>query len=804
MNRLYTVLLILLYILASTRSEAQCPTPSISAPDSACKNIAVSFTGTATGSNLIYEWDFNASDTRFVPAGGITGTYMAEINSTTGVDYFKENNNYIAICLRSGGNLTRIVYGNTLNSTPTVTDLGNLGTLGAGNRDFAIVEDNGNWYGVLVNAFGNCIRIDFGSSLLNTPTVTPLTIPGGLISTGFNLDLKKMGNDFICMIANNSGGNVSVLNFGNTMANAAPTCYNIAVPGTGPISAFLLNDCGHLLAFVAYASGSPFSIIDFGSAVSPTPVSIQDITTNSQSAYREFSIINDGFNWILIANTFGGDQVQILNFGSNIMNLAPSIIYPGTIGAFGSGFWSFAAKKYESEIGGIACNYNTGELSWFRYPSTANVTPDFAINQNATATFNDTGYYVYSLTVRDSITGNASSIIDSIYISEAPDAGFTTGAGCTGFATEFTSTSTGNPTQYQWSFGDSQTGSGAQVNHQYGSAGIYTATLIAITDAGCSDTAISIINVNDPPIADFLFANNPCAGANVTFTDNSTTSTGSINQLTWVFSNGDTLTGFQATNSFPTDGQFPIQLFITASTGCVDSVQKTIDVIPGPIANYTISNTCLGDTVVFNNQTTITGGLSVNYVWSFTSNDSSLVAQPTFPFPTSNAADYPVLLTATATNGCVDTLTQIVHIGVPADVYFSTDDDTVCTLALVQFADTSIIPSGELLENSYWSFGDGSADTNSTNVSHSYTTAGTYQVELTVQTSTNCLASATKNIYVIESPTAAFNFTNICEGKTASFSGHQHQLISDTDHFMVVGFWRHHLFDVTESQYHIQ
>ena len=75
---------------------AQCPTPSFTAPDSACKGTSVLFSNASTGSNLSYSWDFNAADTRFVPAGGITGTYPTEIATSTGIDFMKENNNYMS------------------------------------------------------------------------------------------------------------------------------------------------------------------------------------------------------------------------------------------------------------------------------------------------------------------------------------------------------------------------------------------------------------------------------------------------------------------------------------------------------------------------------------------------------------------------------------------------------------------------------------------------------------------------------------------------------------------------------------
>ena len=770
MRNKFLIFLIISFFFSSHLIFGQCPTVTINAPDSACKGASVLFSNTSTGNNLSFNWDFNAADSRFSPLGGLSGNFPPEINSTTGVDFLEENNNIIAICIKSGGDFARIEYGNSLTNTPILTNLGNLGVLGNGNRDFVLLEDNGSYYGILVNAFSQLFRIDFGNSLLNTPTATLLTLPPGLMSTPFNIDFKKMGSDFVAIIANNSGGNVTVVNFGNSMSNNAPAAFNIAVPGVGPIAASLVDDCGHLYGIVAYVSSSPFSIIDFGTAVTSTPTSIQDLISNSGTAYRKISVINDGFNWMILGNTFGGDNVELFRFGNNISNLNPSIIPLGNIGAFGSGYWNFNAKKIKSTIGGIACNYNTGGLTYFKFPETGNVSQTISADENPLVTFNDTGKFIITLTIKDTITGNSTSTIDSVFISDAPISSFLSGPGCSSTNTLFNSTSSGNPVLLNWDFGDSQIGVGNSINHIYTLAGNYDVTLIAISNAGCSDTSINTIIVSDPPQANFNFQNNQCAGASVQFNDNSTTLQGTISNWTWVFNSIDTLTGSISNYSFNSDGQYPVQLFIQASTGCLDTMQQNIDIIPGPINSFSVTNTCLGEVSQFINTTSTTGGLTVDYEWIFNGSDTSILVNPSFTFPSSLAANYNVFLTATASNGCTDTLTEVIHIGEPAQVDFSIDDDTVCTNSLVLFSDSSIIPSGEMVTKLTWDFGDGTLDSTQSTVSHFYSNAGTYTITLTIQTESNCIASLSKVIQVIESPVSAFSFSNVCNGKDANFT----------------------------------
>lgn len=751
-------------------SMGQCPTPAFTAPDSACKGIPVTITNTSTGSNLSYQWDFNAGDLNYTPVGGLNTTLSNEISASTGVDFMKEGNNYIGFNLKSAFSLVRLEFGNSLTNVPVATNLGDLGgAVASANFDFKLYKEGDQYYALYYNAFSQMTLLSFGTSLLNTPTATPVTLPPGLFQTVSNMDLAKMGPDVVAAIAN-TGGVISIINFGPSITNPTPTAYNITVPGQFPYTTALLNDCGHFYAYVGHLSGSPFSIIDFGTSITPTPQQILNFTNSTQYAYRKIHVVKEGGRWMLIGNTFSGDLLHTFDLGTNPANVNPTWINHGGIGAFSSGTWTFAIRNIDSEISGFTCNYNTGELNWFKYPQTGNISPLISTSPNPTVTFNDAGKFYYALTITDTITGNSTSKTDSIYISEAPVANFTGSPGCTGAETFFYNTSSGNPIQALWDFGNGQTTSGDTVSNIYATAGSFPTTLIAVNASGCSDTITLPTVVNEKPMADFLFANNPCAGADVTFTDNSSTQNGSIVQRNWNFGSGNTASGFQATYGFPSDGQFPVTLYVEASTGCKDSTTKTVDVIPGPIADFTFNSTCLGAVTNFQNTTQISTGLQVGYLWEFLPGDTTSSISPSFNFPSLQAGDYPVLLTATATNGCIDTITKIIHIGPPANVNFFIDDTLVCSGAIVQFNDSSTIATGETIIQRIWNWGDGNSDSTATSISHAYSMAGNYTVTLEITTAANCIATHTRNIQVIESPTANFSFPNACRGVSIQFT----------------------------------
>lgn len=112
------------------------------------------------------------------------------------------------------------------------------------------------------------------------------------------------------------------------------------------------------------------------------------------------------------------------------------------------------------------------------------------------------GTYTCTITV-GSQTNSATT---EIVVHPQPTANFNATSVCVGNATQFTSTSTTNPSgqtisSYQWNFGDGQSGTGQSTTHTYASPGTYNATLTVQTSSNCTDAITKTVTVYAQPTA---------------------------------------------------------------------------------------------------------------------------------------------------------------------------------------------------------------------------------------------------------------------------------------------------------------
>ena len=118
-----------------------------------------------------------------------------------------------------------------------------------------------------------------------------------------------------------------------------------------------------------------------------------------------------------------------------------------------------------------------------------------------TFTFEGTGVYYVTLTLTSS-DGCTSEQAESItvFVHPGPNASFTasTWEAEVNEEIDFQSTSTGEVTLYEWSFGDGYAGTGEAISHMYDDIGSFTVTHTVTSEWGCADEATHSVLIRPP------------------------------------------------------------------------------------------------------------------------------------------------------------------------------------------------------------------------------------------------------------------------------------------------------------------
>ncbi len=362
---------------------------------------------------------------------------------------------------------------------------------------------------------------------------------------------------------------------------------------------------------------------------------------------------------------------------------------------------------------------------------------------------------------------------------------------------------------------------------------VTTTYQVQVTNAGgCPDTAEVVVVVNPIPVAAFTNSGPVCEGGNITFTDQSNVSTGTINQWQWNMGGTTGSSGSQNPSStYATPGNVTVVLHITSNSGCTDSVTQVVTINANPVANAGDNmDICEGA----NTTLTATGaGPGGNYLWNpgglstasinispsstqvYTvtvtdvhgciDNDAASVI--VHPIPEASAGDDQAVcrgnnatlnggggttflwtpgnintssitvapgstttyyLLVTSAYGCIDRDTVVVNVNPLPAATFSTDAP-VCQGNTVNFTDNSNVSAGSI--NSWnWNFGNAGTST-SQNPNSLYNNSGPYTVRLIVTSDAGCKDTITQNINIWALPVADAGVNDqICAGENASLT----------------------------------
>lgn len=338
-------------------------------------------------------------------------------------------------------------------------------------------------------------------------------------------------------------------------------------------------------------------------------------------------------------------------------------------------------------------------------------------------------------------------------------------------------------TVYVWDFGDGGSSTEAQPVHKYDRNMLrhdttYTVTLVAITEEDCRDTATFEVVIH--PYIEAAFTVDDVVGCDPFPVEIHNESVGVDNHY-WSFGDGststtaDTLLNHIYTNSGTDAAIYPLQLVVTNTEGCSDTMVRNITVHPLITSNFSFTSDvgCHPLTVNF----TDLSENAVVYLWDFGDGAATTTPSPVHTFTNFGNSDttYTVTLTTSTADGeCVKSTSWdfTVHPSVKAEFTFPKAVD--CGPFDVTFENLSIGGS-----EFHWDFGDLSTFTSydTLPVTHTFVNAGfsdvqQFEVVMVAENVAGCVDTAIKTVSVypgIESNFSASS-TSGCQPLEVDFS----------------------------------
>lgn len=239
----------------------------------------------------------------------------------------------------------------------------------------------------------------------------------------------------------------------------------------------------------------------------------------------------------------------------------------------------------------------------------------------------------------------------------------------------------------------------------------------------------------------------------VSFTNQSTDSDGSVASSSWSFGDGGTSTATSPTHAYANGGIYTVTLTVTDNNGAQSSISHQVTIANrSPVAAFAAPDVVqIGENLAPANQSSDPEGHIASYEWTFGDGTGSTDANPAKTY--GSAGTYEVVLKVTDDKGAWTFASKNVRVNAAPTAQITSATAGVAG-TVTQFMSANTDSDGSIV-SSCWDFGDGQQACGGGNPGHTYTTPGDYTAKLTV--TDNDGATATDSIAVHIAPAPVSN-----------------------------------------------
>lgn len=343
---------------------------------------------------------------------------------------------------------------------------------------------------------------------------------------------------------------------------------------------------------------------------------------------------------------------------------------------------------------------------------------------------------------------------------------------CVGYPSSFTDKTIVSGTSiasWQWDFGDGNSSTSQNPQHEYDVAGTYTVTLTVKDASNASQVRMEQVTVLPKPIARFTVSD-VCIGNLASLSNTSVTDTLLIDSWSWDYGDGSESTlQHPAPYGYLNAGGYDLKLRVVALNGCSDSVENRIEVAEYPNANIGVAigytpKFCEGGEVKLE----VAKNSNYNYQWRI---DGGMISgADSSVFTTSTSGEYTVVVT-NQTAGCSSESDATMNV----EVVPSPSAPFIQSSGLLTFCegDSAILSVTDIPGNSYqWKLNGGAVGSNMS--SYVAKAEGSFTVDVSNETGCIVESSNAVSLTVIPAPVSPTlklsGATSFCEDDSLTLS----------------------------------
>lgn len=430
-------------------------------PSEVFVNEPITLVNSNPGASTFY-WNFCSGNVYTAPTVTNLG-YITGMDAPVFIATAREGNDYYAFFTNNNApspNLYRLYFGSSLLNTPTVTNLGNFGGVIPYNTEgVQVVEDADGWHVLVVGSplpDSKIAKVDFGASLTNPAPVAVDWGNIGNLSYPHDLFITKENNQWYGFTVNAYNNTITRFDFGTSFQNA-PTGVNLGNPGNlldYPTGIFAIQESGNWHVFVTNRLANSLNRLDFGNTLTNIPTFTNLGNPGSLlQAPRDLCVIQDcGKVFGLVVNETNDDLLRI-DFQGNIN----SAVTATSLGSQGLDFPHSISTLFrvDNSLYAFIVNAHNNTMARVEFNSCTNSSiPSSTQQQPPVFSYNAPGTYTVNL-IEDEGLPTQSAFCKNIVVKTRPVvsvAGFTApDTVCVNAPVNITNTTTGAST-YLWNF----------------------------------------------------------------------------------------------------------------------------------------------------------------------------------------------------------------------------------------------------------------------------------------------------------------------------------------------------------------